>query len=60
MVTIEDFVIEKKINYACIALSQNKFVLSNLPIAVNVKRHYTSYIKIKKHLIAAFMKMNGF
>jgi len=60
MVTIEDFVISKKINYAYIALSQNKFVLPNLPITVNVKRHYTSYIKIKKHLMTASMKINGF
>ena len=34
---IEKFIISKEINYICITLSQNKFVLSDLPIAVNDK-----------------------
>jgi len=34
---IENFIISKEINYICMTLSQNKFVLSNLPIAVNDK-----------------------
>jgi len=60
---MKDFVALKEINYICMASSQNKFVLSNLLIAVNlskyVKRLYVLYIRVKKHLIAAFMKMNG-
>ena len=36
---MEDFVVLKKINYIYIALNQNKFVLSNLPIAVNLSKY---------------------
>ena len=36
--TIKDFVVSKKINYVCIALSQNKFILSDSPIAVNFSK----------------------
>jgi len=50
MAAMKDFVISKKINYTCIALGQNKFVLSNSSIAMNVKRHYTSYVRVKNAL----------
>ena len=36
--TIKNFVISNKINYACIASSQNKFVLPDLLIAVNLSK----------------------
>ena len=36
---MEDFVVLKKINYIYIALNQNKFVLSNLSIAVNLSKY---------------------
>ena len=36
---MEDFVVSKKINYACIALSQNKFILPNLSIAMNLSKY---------------------
>jgi len=38
MAIIENFVVSKKINYACIASSQNRFVLPDLPIAVNLSK----------------------
>ena len=59
MAVIEDFVVSKKINYVCMASSQNRFVLPNLPITVNVKRHYVFCVRVKKCLTAAFMKMNS-
>ena len=36
--TIKDFVVSKKINYVCIALSQNKFILPDSLIAVNFSK----------------------
>ena len=36
---MKDFVAMKKINYACMALSQNRFILPNLPIAVNLSKY---------------------
>jgi len=38
MVVIEDFVVSKEINYICMASSQNRFVLPNLPITVNLSK----------------------
>jgi len=38
MATMEDFVTSKEINYTCIASSQNRFVLSNSPIVVNLSK----------------------
>ena len=38
MAAIKDFVVLNKINYTCIALSQNKFVLSDLPITINLSK----------------------
>jgi len=35
---MKDFVVSKKINYVYMALSQNKFVLLNLSIAVNLSK----------------------
>ena len=39
MATMEDFVALKKINYICVALSQNRFVLSDSSIAVNLSKY---------------------
>ena len=39
MAAIEDFVVSKEINYACIALSQNKFILPDSPIAMNFSKY---------------------
>ena len=36
---MKNFVVSKKINYVFMALSQNKFVLSNLPIVVNFSKY---------------------
>ena len=36
---IEDFVVSKKINYIYIASSQSRFVLPDLPIAVNLSKY---------------------
>ena len=36
---IKDFVASKEINYVCIALIQNRFVLPDLPIAVNLSKY---------------------
>ena len=33
---MENFVVSKGINYACMALSQNKFVLPNLSIIIDL------------------------
>ena len=38
MATMKNFVVSKKINYVFMALSQNKFVLSDLPIVVNFSK----------------------
>jgi len=35
---MEDFVGSSRVNYACMASSQNGFVLSNLPITVNLSK----------------------
>ena len=59
---IEDFVVLNKINYVYIASSQNRFILSDLPIAINLskcEKVLCFYVKVKKYLIVAFMKMNN-
>jgi len=28
-------------------------------VVINVKKYYISYVRVKKHLIAAFMKINS-
>ena len=38
MAVMEDFVALKKINYVYMASSQNRFVLPDLPIAVNLSK----------------------
>jgi len=38
MAVIENFVISKEINYAYMVLSQNKFVLPDSPVAVNISK----------------------
>ena len=37
-IIMEDFIGSSKVNYACMASSQNRFVLSDLPIAVNLSK----------------------
>ena len=39
MAVVEDFVVSKKINYTCIASSQNRFVLSNSFTTVNLSKY---------------------
>ena len=39
MAVIKNFVVLKKINYTCIALSQNKFIISNLSIIINLSKY---------------------
>jgi len=59
MAVMEDFVVLKKINYIYMASSQNKFVLPDLPIAVNLSKcEKVLYSLYKKYLMAAFIKMN--
>ena len=36
---IKDFIVSKEINYVYMAPSQNRFVLPNLPIAVNLSKY---------------------
>jgi len=52
MAIVEDFAVSSRINYACIAPSQSKFVLLDLSIAINlslnVKRCYIFYVRVKK------------
>jgi len=56
---MKDFIALKEINYTCIASSQNKFVLSNSPIAVNLSKYrkilYSLY-KSKKTPHSSFYK----
>jgi len=62
MAAMEDFVVSKEINYTYMALSQtNLFYLTYLLlwIFLNMRRHCVFYVRVKKHLIAAFMKMNS-
>jgi len=51
-----------RVNYAYIASNQNKFILSNLPITVNLskcEKVLCFLYKSKKHLMAAFIKVNS-
>ena len=62
MAIIKNFVVSNKINYVCIASSQNKFVLLDSFIIVNLsecEKALCFYIRVKKCFIAAFMKING-
>ena len=57
-----DFVVSKKINYTCITLSQNKFVLPYSPTAVNLSKcKKTLYFlcKNKKCFMATSMKISS-
>ena len=59
---IEKFVVLNKINYVCIASSQNRFVLPDLSIAINLskcEKILCFYVRVKKYLMVAFMKMNN-
>ena len=38
MAAIEDFIVSKEINYTCIALSQNRFVLSDSFVTMNLSK----------------------
>ena len=60
---MEDFVVLKKINYICMASSQNRFILPNLPIAVNLskcKKALCSLCKSKKVPHGSFYKDEWF
>ena len=60
---MKDFVAMKKINYACMALNQNRFILPNLPIAVNLskyKKALCSLCKGKKVHHGSFYKDEWF
>jgi len=59
MATMKNFIVSSRINYVCIAPSQSKFILPDLPIAVNFSKYCVSCVRVKKCLIAAFMKMNS-
>ena len=62
MAVMEDFVASKEIIYTCMASSQNRFVLLNLLIAINLFKYEKTlcfFIKVKKCLMVAFMKMNS-
>jgi len=58
MTVIENFVFSKGINYTYIASSQNKFVLSNLPIAVSFSKCEKILCFLYKNKKASFMKIN--
>jgi len=58
MTVIENFVFSKGINYTYIASSQNKFVLSNLPIAVSFSKCEKTLCFLYKNKKASFMKIN--
>jgi len=63
MAAIEDFVALKIINYACMASSQNRFILPNLPIAVNLskcEKTLCSLCKSKKVPHGSFYKDEWF
>ena len=62
VIVMENSIESSRVNYAYMASSQNRFVLPDLPIAINLfecKRYYALCVRVKKHLMAAFMKMNG-
>ena len=51
---IKDFIVSKEINYVYMAPSQNRFVLPNLPIAVNLskyEKHYASLLYLSLTLL---------
>ena len=59
---MKDFIESSRVNYAYMAFNQNKFVLPDLPITVNLSKCEKALCflyKSKKHLMAAFMKMNS-
>ena len=56
MAIIKDFVVSSRINYACIASSQNKFVLLDLSIGV---KYYVFCVRVKKYSIVAFIEINS-
>ena len=60
---IEDFVVSKEINYIYIASSQtNLFYLTFLLlwIFLNMRRHYVSYVRVKKASYGSFYKDEWF
>lgn len=61
--TMENFVASDRVEYTCIASSLKIFVLSDSSIAMNLSKcDKTLFIcvRVKKHFIAAFLKMNSF
>ena len=62
MAIMKNFVVSKKINYICMASSQNRFVLPGLPITIDLseyKKVLCFLYKGKKALYGSFIKMNG-
>ena len=61
-IIIEDSIESSKVNCVYMVSNQNKFYLTCLLlwISPNMKKYCISCIRVKKHLIAAFMKINGF
>ena len=58
---IEDLIGSSRVNYVYMASSQNGFLLPDSSIAVNLskcEKTLCSLYKMKKHLMAAFIKMN--
>ena len=49
MAAMEDFVALKKINYVCMASSQNRFILPNLPITVNLSKYKKALYSLYKN-----------
>jgi len=61
-IIMKDSIGSSRVNYIYIALSQNRFVLLDLPIAMNLfkcEKTLCFCIRIKKHLITAFIKINN-
>ena len=62
MIIMKNFIVSKKINYVCVTLSQNRFVLPSLPITMDLSEYkkvlYFLY-KDKKAFYGSFIKMNS-
>ena len=45
---MKDFIVLSRVNYTCMTLSQGKFVLPNLPIAMNLSK-YEKVLQLISH-----------
>jgi len=59
MATIENFVFSKEINYTHIAPSQNKLVMSSLPIVVSFSKYNKTLCFLYKNKKASYNKINS-